>query len=147
MSKMHELTLKRNVKTESEFGFRLMEWFSPAFVSTFVYDVTVDGSAERSGMTTGDQVVSVDGCWVRSADEVRALLEGKSEARIVVERSQTGDSSQPHISGTRSEKPKESTAADSQSEVSGTVLERFPESHWLLKMLGRASYQDQIGVL
>ncbi|KFD50830.1 hypothetical protein M513_08268 [Trichuris suis] len=97
MSKMHELSLKRNAKTESDFGFRLMEWFNPAIVSTFVYDVTVDSPADRSGMTTGDRIVSVDGMLVRCADEVRALLDGKSEIRIVIERTQTGDSSQPQM--------------------------------------------------
>ncbi|KFD68910.1 hypothetical protein M514_08268 [Trichuris suis] len=146
MSKMHELSLKRNAKTESDFGFRLMEWFNPAIVSTFVYDVTVDSPADRSGMTTGDRIVSVDGMLVRCADEVRALLDGKSEIRIVIERTQTGDSSQPQMfRRSRSEEQEASPTVDCQSEVSGTVLGRFPESHWLLKMLGRASYQDQIG--
>ncbi|KRZ36182.1 hypothetical protein T4C_6818, partial [Trichinella pseudospiralis] len=147
----HRLALKLK-RSEQDFGIRLMQWYGQAPASAFVYDVVLESAAYRAGLIIGDRIINVNGTNVKCAEQIHLLINGQSEAHIQIVRPmpdkieklyKTPSFSNPQcsLSDTDSE-----TTTDENIVVKGTLLERFPESHWILKMLGRASYLDQIGV-
>ncbi|KRZ79485.1 hypothetical protein T10_2609, partial [Trichinella papuae] len=147
----HRLALKLK-RSEQDFGIRLMQWYGQAPASAFVYDVVLESAAYRAGLIIGDRIINVNGTNVKCAEQIHLLINGQSEAHIQIVRPtpdkieklyKTPSFSNPQCSLSDSDFE---TTTDENIVVKGTLLERFPESHWILKMLGRASYLDQIGV-